>query len=84
MHTHLPHAAHDTELLRVDEALQHHSDGHVDVILYHIVPQVDARMGLCHADHGLDVSHCNGDAARRLERRMASDLLRSKRPGKQQ
>lgn len=75
MHTHLPHAAHDTELLRVDEALQHHTDGHVDVILDHIVPQVDACVGLCHADHGLDVPYCDGDAACRLER-IASDLRR--------
>lgn len=69
--TYLPHAAHDAELLRVDEALQHHANGHVDIILYHIVPQVDACMGLCHADHGLYVPHGNGDAACGLQRTAA-------------
>lgn len=60
---HLAHAPHDTELLRVDEALQHHPDGHVDVIFHHIVPQVHAGMSLSHPDHGLNVTHCDGDAA---------------------
>lgn len=60
---HLPHAPHDAELLRVDEALQHHPDGHVDVVLQHVVPQVHLGVGLGHADHGLDVAHGDGDAA---------------------
>lgn len=75
--THLPHAAHDAELLRVDEALQHHADGHADVILDHVVAQVDARVGLCHADHGLDVPHRDRDAACGLEK----DSVRSSRAG---
>ena len=64
--THLPHAPHDAELLCVDEALQHDSDGHVDIILTHIVPQVHLCMCLCHADHGLNVTNCDGNAARGL------------------
>lgn len=81
-HTHLPHAAHDAELLCVDEALQHHADGHVDIIFYHIVTQVDSRMGLRHADHGLDVPHRDGDAACCLEGRMRQAL--SARRGNEQ
>lgn len=60
---HLAHAPHDAELLRVNEALQHHPDGHVDVIFHHIVPQVHAGVSLGHPDHGLNVTHCDGDAA---------------------
>lgn len=63
---HLAHAPHDAELLRVDEALQHHPDGHIDIVLHHIVPQVHAGVSLGHADHGLDVTHRDGDAAGRL------------------
>lgn len=65
---HLPHTAHDAELLCIHEALQHHADGHVDIVLHHVVPQVDARVGLSHADHGLNVPHCDGDAACGLQR----------------
>lgn len=61
--THLPHAPHDAELLCVDEALQHDPNGHVDVILHYVVPQVHLGVSLRHADHGLDVTNCNGDAA---------------------
>lgn len=61
--TNLPHAPHDAELLRVDEALQHDPDGHVDVVLQHVVPQVHLGVGLGHADHGLDVTNRDGDAA---------------------
>lgn len=64
--THLPHAPHDAELLRVDEALQHHPDGHVDVVLQHVVPQVHLGVSLRHADHRLDVADSDGDAARGL------------------
>lgn len=73
---HLSHAACDTELLGVDEALQHHADGHVDIIFYHVVPQVHACVGLRHADHGLDVPHRDGDTAGRLGRGTAQGLLR--------
>ena len=60
---HLPHAAHDAVLLGGDEALQHDPDGHVDVVLVDVVTQVHPCMGLRHSDHGLDVSHRDGDAA---------------------
>lgn len=66
--THLAHAPHDTELLRVDETLQHHPDGHVDIILHHIISQVHTGMSLSHPDHGLNVPHCDGDAASCLRR----------------
>lgn len=62
-HTHLSHAPHDAELLRVDEALQHHPDGHIDIVLQDVVPQVHLGVGLGHADHGLDVADRDGDAA---------------------
>lgn len=64
--THLPHTPHDTELLCVDEALQHDPDGHVDVILQHIVPQMHLGMSLRHADHGLNMADCDRNAARGL------------------
>ena len=60
------HAPHDAVLLRVDEALQHDADGHVDVVLLYVVPQVHLGVGLGHADHGLDVPHRDWDAAGRL------------------
>lgn len=63
MATNLPHAPHDAELLRVDEALQHDPDGHVDIVLQHVVPQVHLGVGLGHADHGLDMTDRDGDAA---------------------
>lgn len=61
--THLPHTPHDAELLCVDEALQHDPDGHVDVILQHVVPQMHLGVSLRHADHGLDMTDCDGNAA---------------------
>lgn len=63
---HLPHAPHDAELLRVDEALQHDPDGHVHVVLQDIVPQMHLCVSLGHADHGLDVADRDGNAARSL------------------
>ena len=67
-HTHTPphylsHIPHDGKLLGVDEALQEYPDGHVDVVLQHVLPQVDAGMGLCHTDDGLYVAHSDGDTA---------------------
>lgn len=73
--TNLPHAPHDAELLRVNEALQHDPDGHVDVVLQHVVPQVHLSMGLSHADHGLNMTDCDGDAARRLTARQNQQLI---------
>lgn len=61
--TNLPHAPHHAELLCVDEALQHDPDGHVDVVLQYIVPQVHFGVSLRHADHGLNVTNRDGDAA---------------------
>lgn len=61
--TDLSHAPHDAELLCVYEALQHDPNGHVDVILQHIVPQVHLGMGLRHTNHGFNVTNCDGDAA---------------------
>lgn len=67
--TYLAHASHDTELLCVNETLQHHPDGHVDIILHHIISQVHTGMSLSHPDHGLNVPHCDGDAASCLRRK---------------
>lgn len=64
--THLPHTPHYAELLCVDEALQHDPDGHVDIILQYVVPQVHFGMSLSHADHGLYVTNSDGNAARGL------------------
>lgn len=76
---HLPHAPHDAELLRVDEALQHHPDGHVDVVLQHVVPQVHLGVGLGHADHGLDVANGDGDAARGLWTRSGTRRVKQRK-----
>lgn len=64
---HLPHAPHYAELLRVDEAFQHDTDGHVHVVLQHIVPQMHAGVCLGHADHGLYVTHSDWDTSRSLQ-----------------
>ena len=62
----LSHTAHDGELLRGDEGLEHDADGHVDVVLVNVVPQVDPGVGLGHPDHRLNVTHRDGNTARRL------------------
>ncbi len=36
--------------------------GHVDVLVIHVLPEVHGGMSLRHADHGLEVSHCDGHA----------------------
>lgn len=74
-HTHLPHAPHDAELLRVDEAFQHHPDGHVDVVLQNIVPQVHLGVGLSHADHRLDVADSDRNAASGLRTRTKNHVI---------
>ena len=51
----LLHGLHDGVLLRVDEGLQHHSHGHVDVILGHELSQVHLGVTLGDPDHALDV-----------------------------
>ena len=51
----LLHGLHDGVLLRVDEALEHHSDGHVHVVLAHPLPQVHLGVGLGDSDHALYV-----------------------------
>ena len=58
----LPHVPRHGELLRVDEALQHHPDRHVDVVFGHVLSQVHLGMRLGHADHRLDMA--NGDRYR--------------------
>ena len=62
----LSHASHDAEFLRADEALQHDPDGHVDVVVVDVVAQVHLRMRFRHADHRLDVTHCDRNALGRL------------------
>ena len=64
--TDLPHRSHDGEFLRVDEALEHDADRHVDVILIYIISQVKSRVRFRHANHRLDVTHCDWDASGRL------------------
>lgn len=73
--THLPHAPHYTELLCVDEALQHDPDGHIDIILQYVVPQVHFGMSLGHADHGLYVTNSDGNATRGLLTNMVAFSL---------
>ena len=64
----LSHASHDAEFLRADETLQHDPDGHVDVVVIDVVAQVHLRVCLGHADHRLDVTHCDRNALGRLQR----------------
>ena len=65
--TDLPHRSHDGEFLRVDEALEHDADRHVDVILIYIISQVKSRVRFGHANHRLDVTHGDWDASGRLQ-----------------
>ena len=58
----LPHLDYGV-LLRVDEGLEDDPDGHVDVVLVHVLPQVHLGVGLRQPDHALDVPHSDGDAA---------------------
>ena len=51
-------------LLRVDEGLEDDPDGHVDVVLVHVLPQVHLGVGFRQADHALDVPH--GDTAYKI------------------
>ena len=67
--THLAHVPHDGVLLRVNEALQHDSNGHVHVVAVNVLPQVHACVSLGDADDRLYVSHCDGDAASALGER---------------
>lgn len=57
------HLLHHAELLGLDEALQHHADGHAYVRLQDVFAQMDAGMRLGHTDHTLNVSHRNGQRA---------------------
>lgn len=82
-HTHLPHAPHDAELLCVDEALQHHPDGHVDVVLQNVVPQVHLGVCLGHADHRLDVADSDRDAASSLQSRTRTTGIKQRNPSGQ-
>ena len=66
--TDLPHRSHDGEFLRVDEALEHDADSHVDVILIYIISQVKSRVRFGHANHRLDVTHGDRDASGSLSR----------------
>ena len=50
-------------LLRVDEGLEDDPDGHVDVVLVHVLAQVHLGVGLRQPDHALDVPHRDGHAA---------------------
>jgi hypothetical protein len=54
--TYASHVLHDRELLGVDEALQRDADGHVDVVLTDVVPEVHASVGLGDADHAFNVT----------------------------
>ena len=50
-------------LLRVDEGLEDDPDGHVDVVLVHVLAQVHLGVGLRQPDHALDVPHSDGNTA---------------------
>jgi hypothetical protein len=60
---HLSHAPHDAEFLCSDETLQHDADGHVDVVFVDVISQMHASVRLCHTDHGLNVTHSDGNAS---------------------
>lgn len=62
----LSHVPHDSIFLCVNEALQHDSDGHVDVITVHILPQVHSGMRFSNTDYGLNVTHCDRDTTSSL------------------
>ena len=74
--TDLPHASHDRVLLGVDEALQHHTNGHVDIIVVHILPQMHLCVGFCAANDGFDVPHSDWDAASPLREYNRTGLLK--------
>merc|ERR1719151_582170 len=57
------HVLHHAVLLGVNERLEHDTHGHVDVVLRHKLSQVHLGVGLCHPDHALDVTNCDGDGA---------------------
>jgi hypothetical protein len=65
MHTHThTHTGTCQPHLRADKGLHHDADGHVDVHSAHAVAQVHLGVCLAHADHGLEVAHSDGQAAR--------------------
>ena len=66
MVTYPAHAPHDAVLLGVDEALEHHADSHVGVVLLDVVSQVHLGVRLGHPNHRLDVADRDRDAASRL------------------
>ena len=64
--THLLHASHDGKLLCVNETLQHHSYGHVDVIIMYILTKVKLSMCFRQSDDGFNMSDSYWDAASSL------------------
>mmetsp|Transcript_13452 Transcript_13452/g.32049 ORF Transcript_13452/g.32049 Transcript_13452/m.32049 type:complete len:363 (-) Transcript_13452:1629-2717(-) len=53
-------------LLGGDERVQHNADREVHVVISYHLAEVHAREGLGHADHALNVAHCDRDPAARL------------------
>ena len=62
----LAHVSHDSKLLSVDEALKHNADGHVDVVVVHVLPQMESSVGLCNANDRLDVTNSDWNTASSL------------------
>lgn len=58
----VPYHLGDAEFLALDESLQHHTDGHADVVVSDDFSQMHPRVGLRHPDDALDVSDCDGQA----------------------
>ena len=58
----LSHVPHDGILLCVDEALEHNSYGHVDVITVNVLPQVHSSVSLGDPDDRFNVTYCYGNA----------------------
>ena len=70
--TYLSHVPHDSIFLCVNEALQHDSDGHVDIITVHILSQVHSGMGFSYTDYRLNMTHSDRDTTSSLQRNTLS------------
>jgi len=48
----------------LDEAVEHNTDGEVDIVLTDVLTEMHLGGGLRHTQDGFDVSHGDGDSTR--------------------
>lgn len=53
----------DGILLRCDEGVEGDPDGHINVLVRHVLPEVHLRVGLALPQHALEMPHSHGHAA---------------------